>query len=85
VIETPSLVSMRAILLESDRLGVISQHRVFYEIQANQLTVLPLDLRKTARPIGVILRAHSSLSQTAKLLLAEVRQVAREIAKASTS
>lgn len=84
VIETPSLVSMRAILLESDRLGVISQHRVFYEIQAGQLTVLPLDLRKTARPIGVILRARSSLSATAKLLLAEVRQVAREIASAPT-
>ena len=84
VIETPSLVSMRAILMESDRLGVISQHRVYYEMQAGQLTTLPLDLRKTARPIGVIMRTHGSLSAAAKLLLTEVRRVAKEVAAPSS-
>lgn len=80
IIETPSLVSMRAILMESDRLGVISRHRVFYELQAGQLTALPLNLRKTARPIGLILRANKALSPAAGLLLKAVRQAAREVA-----
>jgi LysR family transcriptional regulator of gallate degradation len=82
VIETPSLVCMRAILMESDRLGVISRHRVFYELQAGQLAALPLELTKTARPIGVISRTRGALPDAAQRLLAEVRRAAREIVAA---
>jgi hypothetical protein len=69
--------------MESDRLGVISRHRVFYELQAGQLAALPLELAKTARPIGVIFRARGTLSDAAQRLLVEVRRAAREIAAAA--
>jgi LysR family transcriptional regulator, regulator for genes of the gallate degradation pathway len=55
-IECSSLVAARAILLESDRLMLLSAHQIHHELQAGQLVALQHPLGKWTRSIGLTLR-----------------------------
>ncbi|MEZ5669075.1 MAG: LysR family transcriptional regulator [Alphaproteobacteria bacterium] len=57
VIETGSLVALRGVLMGSDRLAILSRAQVAVETRFGVLTVLPLDLPQTERPIGLTLRS----------------------------
>lgn len=78
-IECSSLVIMRGILMESDRVALLSKHQVYFELNENMLTTLPVNLENTMRPIGVTMRKHSEHSPAMKLFLDELRTVAREM------
>lgn len=56
IVESSSLVLIRGLLLDSDRLTVISSHQVLYEWQIGHLVLLPVDLSHTRRPIGLTRR-----------------------------
>ncbi len=56
IVESSSLVLIRGLLLDSDRLTVISSHQVHYEKQFGHLVSLPLNLSHTRRPIGLTRR-----------------------------
>ena len=56
-IECNSLVAARALLMGSDRLLLLSQHQVQYELQAGQLVTLVHPLGNVTRAIGVTVRA----------------------------
>lgn len=56
LIETGSLVAIRGILLESDRLTVLSPGQIAYERAAGHLDMLPVELPGARRPIGVTTR-----------------------------
>ncbi|WP_319774842.1 LysR family transcriptional regulator [Breoghania sp.] len=58
LIETPSLVALRGLLLKSDRLAIVSPRQVTYEVRAGLLTALPVDFSGLARPIGLTLRKN---------------------------
>ncbi|MFQ5660734.1 MAG: LysR family transcriptional regulator [Gammaproteobacteria bacterium] len=79
VIETRSQIVMRSLLLESDRISVLSRHQIYYEEKYGMLSVVPFQMAGTRRPIGVTFRAHSTLSPSAQLLLDEIRHVTAEI------
>jgi LysR family transcriptional regulator, regulator for genes of the gallate degradation pathway len=57
VTETSSMVLVRGLLMESDRLTVLSAHQMRHEIKLGQIAALPVDLRGSTRPIGVTVRA----------------------------
>ena len=78
VIETSSLVMLRGLLLESDRITVVSPHQVRFEIRAGSLATLPFDVGKTDRPIGITRRRNGSLSPAAELLAGEIRKAGSE-------
>ena len=78
-IETSSLTMLRGLLLESERLALISAHLVKFEVERGILTVLPVKLSETSRPIGVILRDVSCQAPGLKYLLAHLRTVADEM------
>jgi len=78
VIETSSLVMIRGLLLESDRVTILSRHQVRFEEQTGLLAALPLDLSGTGRPIGLTHRKTGSLSPAAKLFADEIRVAAAE-------
>lgn len=80
VIETSSLVMLRGLLLESDRVTVLSRHQIRFEEQAGLLAALPFQLRSTGRPIGLTIRKSGSLSPAAGLFADEVRKAAVELA-----
>ncbi len=78
VIETSSLVMIRGLLLESDRVTILSRHQVRFEEQTGLLVALPFDLSGTGRPIGLTHRKTGSLSPAAKLFADEIRAAAAE-------
>lgn len=78
VIETSSLVLLRGLLLESDRLTVLSRHQIHFEEQSGLLATLPFELGGTSRPFGMTRRRIGALSPAAELLAAEVRRAASQ-------
>ena len=82
-VETSSLSLIRGLLLDSDRLALLSKHQIHYDMKFNILDVLPVVLEDTYRPIGLTLRAHTQPSPAAELLLGYLREVAGEIQQQS--
>jgi DNA-binding transcriptional LysR family regulator len=58
IIESSSLILMRELANRTDHLGCISYLQAQAELSRGLLVALPLDLRHTARPIGVTLRVN---------------------------
>lgn len=77
-IETSSLVVVRSLLLQSDRLTIISRRQVFYEEQAGMLTALPVVLRGAERPIGVTTRNDWKPTQLQRDFVDAVRAAVNE-------
>jgi len=75
IVETRSHSITRGLLMESDRISVLSRHQIYYEEQFNLMRILPLELEGTTRPIGVTSRAQTTLSPSAALLLKHIRGV----------
>jgi len=78
VIETSSTVMLRGLLLESDRVTVLSRHQIHIEEEAGLLAALPFRLDGTERPIGMTRRGIGALSPATGLFIDEVRTAARE-------
>ncbi len=78
-VETSSLSTVRGMLLESDRIALLSEHQIYYDQKYNVLTVLPLELKDTYRPIGVTMRSHTAPSPAAQLFLDSLRSVAEAL------
>ena len=56
MIECSSLSILRALLVQSDRLALISRRQIMFEEQLGLLTALPMTLPETSRDIGVTIR-----------------------------
>ncbi|MDX1403670.1 MAG: LysR family transcriptional regulator [Woeseiaceae bacterium] len=78
VIETSSLVMLRGLLLESDRVTVLSRHQVRFEEQTGLLAALSFELSGMDRPIGLTCRKNGSLSPAATQFAEKVRAAAAE-------
>jgi LysR family transcriptional regulator of gallate degradation len=77
IISMNSLSTIREILVNTDRLTILSPPRVKTEVAANILTILPFDLPETKRPIGVTRRQTDTLSPAAEMLLNHLRDAAK--------
>ncbi|WP_265301428.1 LysR family transcriptional regulator [Verminephrobacter eiseniae] len=73
-VNSPSVV--RNLLLESDRLALLSPLQVDAELRTGQLVQVPLALRDASRAIGVATRRNGSLSPGSAGLLDELRVLA---------
>ncbi len=78
---TSSLSMVRGLLLDSDRLALLSEHQIHYDKINGLLVTLPVKLGDTYRPIGITMRTHTQPSPAAQLFLEELRQVATEISE----
>lgn len=76
IIETSSLSTIRGLLLDSDRLALLSRHQVHYDEAAGLLATLPLRLAGTMRPIGITVRANTTPSPAASLFMEALRAMA---------
>ena len=56
MIDCSSLSILRALLVQSDRLALISRRQIMFEEQLGLLTALPMTLPETSRDIGVTIR-----------------------------
>lgn len=78
-IQTSSQSMVRGLLLDSDRVALLSEHQIYYDRKAGLLDVLPVDLEETYRPIGITLRAQTHPSPATTLFLDELRHVASDL------
>jgi len=78
-VETSSLSTVRGLLLESDRIALLSEHQIYFDKQYGALTALPIELKDTYRPIGVTMRAHTEPSPAAQLFLNSLRKVTKDL------
>ena len=75
VVETSSFVTLRGLVMDSDRVTILSRHQILREEQAGMLAVADVQLPGTARAIGLTTRASGVLSPAARLVVDEVRKV----------
>jgi len=78
---TSSLSMVRGLLLDSDRLALLSEHQIHYDKINGILVTLPVNLSDTYRPIGITMRTHTQPSPAAQLFLEALREVATEISQ----
>jgi len=69
LVESSSLILIRALLLNSDRLTLISNHQIRMEARQDLLTTLPYNLSATRRPIGLTTRVGWRPTATQQLFL----------------
>lgn len=79
VVETSSMALVRGLLLESDRVALLSRHQVYHDEKAGMLVALPIKLTGTYRPIGITRRSNTTLSPAATLFVEELRRMARSL------
>lgn len=75
IIETGSLSMTRSLLMESDRLALLSTHQVQLDQNAGLLATLPIRLEQTFRPIGITRRAHNTPSPAARVFMEALREL----------
>ncbi|MEX2495486.1 MAG: LysR substrate-binding domain-containing protein [Woeseia sp.] len=80
VVETSSLSTTRGLLLESDRLALLSTHQVQLDLSAGLLVTLPIKLEETFRPIGITTRSGSTPSPAARVFIEALRAQTRTTA-----
>jgi LysR family transcriptional regulator of gallate degradation len=85
IIETGSLSMTRSLLLESDRLALLSTHQVQLDQDAGLLATLPIRLEETFRPIGITRRAHNTPSPAARVFMTALRELVRSQQQAAES
>ena len=78
-VQTSSLSMVRGLLLDSDRVALLSEHQIHYDAMYKVLGALPVKLEDTYRPMGITLRAHTRPSPAAQLFLEALRAVAAEL------
>ena len=81
LVETSSLILGRGLLLQSDRLTMISGHQVHNEIELKLLTVLPVNTKDTDRLIGLTLRKDWRPTTSQRVFLDVLREAGKTIAQ----
>lgn len=78
IVETGSLSAARGLLLESDRLALLSTQQVQLDLVAGLLSTVPVHLENTYRPIGITVRADNTPSPAARAFIETLRATATE-------
>ncbi|MFC3117409.1 LysR family transcriptional regulator [Jhaorihella thermophila] len=85
LVETSSLILARGLLLDSDRLALISAHQVRHELKRGELVALDVSLNDTPRPIGITTRADWRPTATQSLLLELLRQASPRVTREASA
>jgi DNA-binding transcriptional LysR family regulator len=78
-IDCNSLVAARSLLLESDRVMLLSAHQIHYELQAGLLAALPHPRGKVVRSIGLTFRRDWHPTNHQRRLLDQLRRQAEAV------
>lgn len=79
LVESSSIVLICSLLLESDRLTLISRHQILREQAQGLLVTLPYDMSRTRRPIGLTTRRNWRPTATQNRFLELIRRAARNV------
>ena len=73
IAESSSSVLIRGLLLESDRLAIMSAHQLRHEVKRGEIAVLSIAMPESARQIGVTVRAGWRPTATQEAFLRHLR------------
>jgi LysR family transcriptional regulator, regulator for genes of the gallate degradation pathway len=76
-LETADLAVTLGAVLQSDMVTAVSEHQLNRELQSDALSVLPIALPETTRPIGILQRAGGIPSPATRLLLDIIREIGK--------
>jgi DNA-binding transcriptional LysR family regulator len=79
IVEASSLVLIRRLLMDSDRITLISSHQTRHEQEMGLLVPLPFDLGDTRRPIGLTTRRDWHPTATQLEFLEALRVAGRSL------
>ncbi len=79
VVEASSLVLIRGLLLDSDRLTIMSAHQMSHEEEYGLLKRLSFDMSETSREIGITLRKNWHPTATQSHFLELLRDAGRQV------
>lgn len=79
LVVTNSLVAIRTLLLESDRVTMISRHQVKFELELGVLDVLPLSFEQSNRPIGYTLLSQIAPPPALARLIIMLRDISETL------
>ena len=82
LVESSSLVVIRALLAKSDRLTLLSRRRILYEEQQGLLTALNVPLAFTARMVGITTRTNWHPTRLQEEFLELLTQITEGLEKA---
>ncbi|HUH87621.1 MAG TPA: LysR family transcriptional regulator [Pusillimonas sp.] len=77
-LEVNSAAVLQALLLESDRLALVSRRQVAREVSAGLLAVLPVKVKQTTRHIGITTRSDADPGAGLRLFMEQIRVLARD-------
>ncbi|TAL79703.1 MAG: LysR family transcriptional regulator [Burkholderiaceae bacterium] len=77
-LEVNSAVVLQALLMDSNRLALLSRRQIIRGVSAGLLQVLPVEVRETGRYIGLTMRADSDLGASMRSFVAELRALCQE-------
>jgi DNA-binding transcriptional LysR family regulator len=75
LIEASSLIVIRGLLMESDRLTLLSAHQVEPEIRHGMLEIIPFEIGQSPRPIGTTVRRDWQPTATQALFVEILRGI----------
>ncbi|HSI59339.1 MAG TPA: LysR family transcriptional regulator [Ideonella sp.] len=84
-IEANTVVTVRGLLMESDRLSVLSRRQIYYEEREGLLTVLPIRLQGTTLPIGYLVRADARSTMALEAVLQHLHEISPAPPRDSTA
>jgi len=79
VIESMSVLTNRALLRQSDCIGIMPYHVVLDDVRSKILALVPVKLNSTESPVGAIMRAPGQLAPAANALLESLRIIGNRI------
>ena len=79
LVEASSLVLIRGLLMDSDRITILSTHQTRHEQEQGLLVQLPFDLGDTRRPIGLTTRRDWHPTTTQAEFVAALRSAGMEL------
>lgn len=77
-LQANSAVVLQALLMDSDRLALLSRRQVVRGVSAGLLAVIPVEVRDTARQIGLAMRADADPGPALRMFMEEIRLLAKE-------
>lgn len=73
LLEAASHMAVRAILIESDCLALISRHQIRYEERSGQLRVVPVDVPQPDRVVGYTVRSNWQATTSHQAFIKELK------------
>jgi LysR family transcriptional regulator, regulator for genes of the gallate degradation pathway len=83
LIDCNSMMAARALLLESDRLMLLSNHQIHYELQAGLLIAVPHPHGRVVRSIGLTVRADWRPTRSQARLLELLRRYSETVPRSA--